>query len=451
MSFFLFLLVNATLFIRPAEVVPAVQGWRIYEALIIACLVVALPEIVNHLLGRSLGTQPVTLAVFGLLAAVFLSHASQMDIEKAGERGFEFLKLVLYYLLLVSVVNTPGRLRTFLFCIVGFCGVMALVTLLNYHGVVEIKLPPPAVAPDKPGSRLEPTASGSIKEFVFDAQRGDLVALDRLRGTGIFQDPNDICLAVVIAVPLCLYWLTDRRLGALRLLWLAPVGLFCVLLYHTHSRGGFLGFLAGLLALFHARFGWRRTLAVCAGAIPVLLVAFAGRMTSIEAGGGTGQSRIQLWSDSLEHFREAPLLGIGMDEIGTRMSHVSHNSFIQGYAEMGVFGGTLFLGAFYCALLMLARAGRAVPVVSAETARLRPYLLAILVGSAMCMLTLSLNYIVPTYMVLGLATAYLAVALPRTARPVVSLDIPLLQRLAVVSVGFLAASYVFVRLLVRWA
>ena len=47
-------------------------------------------------------------------------------------------------------------------------------------------------------------------------------------------------------------------------------GLFCVLLYHTYSRGGFLGFLVGLLALFHARFGWRRTLAVCGAYDPAL-------------------------------------------------------------------------------------------------------------------------------------------------------------------------------------
>ena len=38
LGFFLFLLVNAALFVRPAEVVPALVGWNIYEVLILACL-----------------------------------------------------------------------------------------------------------------------------------------------------------------------------------------------------------------------------------------------------------------------------------------------------------------------------------------------------------------------------------------------------------------------------
>src|SRR5207253_1680460 len=103
------------------------------------------------------------------------------------------------------------------------------------------------------------------------------------------------------------------------------------------------------------------------------------------------------------------------------------------------------VGAFYLALLALYRAGRA-PLVSPEMARLRPHLLAVVTGSAVCMMTLSLNYIVPTYMVLGLATVYLVVALPRAARPVVRVDLPLLQRLALVSIAFLAVAYVYVRL-----
>ncbi len=452
MSFFLFLLVNATLFIRPAEVVPALIGWRIYEALIVACFLAALPEILNYLFGRSLGTQPITLFVFGLLAAVFLSHSSHLEFEKASEKGYEFLKIVIYYVLLVSVVNTPARLRSFLFWTVGFCGAMALVSLLNYHGVMEIKAPPPPVGSEKEGDKKDPKASGFVVEYVFDPAKGELVEIKRLQGTGIFQDPNDMCLAVVIAVPLCLFWLTDRRLGSLRVLWLAPVALFCVLLYYTYSRGGFLGFLVGLLTLFHARYGWRRSLALCGLCLPVALVLFAGRMTNIETGSGTGQSRIQLWSESFQLFRDAPLLGIGMDEVSKHMSHVSHNSFIQCYAELGLFGGTLFVGAFYLALLTLSRAGGGrVPLVSPEMARLRPHLMAVVTGSAVCMMTLSLSYIVPTYMVLGLATVYLVVAVPRAARPVVRVDLPMLQRLALVSIAFLAVAYLYVRLMVRWA
>src|SRR5215472_6204740 len=107
MSFFLFLLVNATLFIRPAEVVPALLGVRIYEALTLACLVAAAPEILGFFTRRSVGDQPITLCVFGLLVAVPLAHLSHLDFDKAWDTGFGFFKVVVYYVFLVSIVNTP--------------------------------------------------------------------------------------------------------------------------------------------------------------------------------------------------------------------------------------------------------------------------------------------------------------------------------------------------------
>ncbi len=460
MAFFLFLLVNATLFLRPTEVVPGLLGWKIYEALIIGCFVLALPDVLAYLTGRPLDTQPITLCVFALLPAVVLSHLSLMEGEKAYRAGFEFFKLVVYYLLLVSVVSTPARLRRFLFWTATFCTAMALLSVLRYHDLVEIAVPPPALTderglplpPDKIAAKQLEARAASIREVVFDPATGAYLEIRRLRGTGIFQDPNDICLAVALAVPLCLFWLTDRRLGVLRLFWLGPLAVLCYTLYLTQSRGGLLGFLAGLGVLFGARFGWRRTLALGVAVLPVVLVVFAGRMTTLDEGGGTGQSRIRLWSDGLFLMRSAPVFGIGMDEYAPQVSQVAHNSFIHCFVELGLFGGTLFLGAFYFALLALRRSGTGrAPILDPELERLRPYLMSVLCGSAVCMLSLSLSYIAPTYTVLGLVTVYVGLGAARSAAPVLRCDLALLQRLALVSVAFLAAAYVFVRVMVRWS
>jgi hypothetical protein len=447
MSFFLFLLVNATLFIRPAEIVPALLGVKIYEALTLACLVAAAPEILAYFTRRSLDAQPVTLCVFGLMLAVPLSHLSQLDGAKAWDSGFEFFKVVVYYVLLVSVVNTPARLRQLLFWTVGFCAVMMLVALLRYHEIIEIHLPPMKPAPDKPGQKVEtgPQSETSVKELVWDASKREFVVIRRLQGTGVFRDPNDLCLAVVMCVPLCLFGLTDPRLGVPRFLFVPALLVFGLTLAHTYSRGGFLALCAGLLTLFHARYGWRKSLALGALALAVLLVLFAGRMTSISTTQGTGQERIQLWSDWLDAFRSSPLLGVGTsNNEQVQISHVAHNSFLQCFADLGLFGGTLFIGAFYFAFLTLRRAA-AVPPVSAEMARLRPFLLAALVGSAVSLLTLSLPYVIPTYLVLGLATVYAGVALVPRPAPLLCCDLQLVQRVVLVSITWLATVYLFVR------
>jgi hypothetical protein len=447
MSFFLFLLINATLFIRPAEVVPALLGLKIYEALTVACLVAGASEIFAYFSRRPLTEQPVTLCVFGLMAMVPLSHLSHMNLEKAGEGGFEFFKVLVYYVLLVSIVNTPTRLRRFLYWTAGCCTAMTLLALLRYHEVIDLHVPPPPPTAAKAGqkAKAKDEPESFVVETVWDPNQRVMVEIRRLQGTGIFKDPNDLCLAVVIAVSLWLYGLNDPRIGVGKVLMVPALLILGVVLYSTHSRGGLLGMCTALMVLFHARFGWRRSLLIGLLLLPVLVVVFAGRMTNLETSTGTGQTRIQLWSDWLEAFRTSPLFGVGVnntEEVG--ISHVAHNAYLQAYADLGILGGALFVGAWYFALLSLHRAGSA-PSVSDEMRRLQPYLLALLAGSAVCMLTLSLTYLIPTYMLLGLATVYVGVAVAPAPRPLLRCDLGFVQRLAVVGIAGLAVIYLFMR------
>jgi O-antigen ligase len=186
-----------------------------------------------------------------------------------------------------------------------------------------------------------------------------------------------------------------------------------------------------------------------------LFVVFAGRMTSISASEGTGQSRIQLWSDGLMFFQQAPLFGIGMNYYPYVSRHVAHNSYIHCYAELGILGGTLFLGAFYFALLGLYRA-RPEPTVEErpdadpELGRLHAFLMAMLVSYAVGIFFLSRSYVVPTYLMLGLSVVYQRLR-TQGAPPVTpawcKMAVP---RLAGISLCFLIASYTFVRLFVNW-
>ena len=124
----------------------------------------------------------------------------------------------------------------------------------------------------------------------------------------------------------------------------------------THSRGGFLGMLAALVVLLAARFG-RKALPLGLLVLPAVFVLFAGRQTSISLGSGTGQSRVQLWHEGMILFVGRPLFGIGSERYADYAGHVAHNSFIHGYTELGLVGGTLFLGAFYLAAWSLVRLG----------------------------------------------------------------------------------------------
>ena len=170
--------------------------------------------------------------------------------------------------------------------------------------------------------------------------------------------------------------------------------------------------------------------------------------------GGTGFSRVELWYDGLLLFVRRPLFGIGSGRYAENMGHVAHNSFINSYVELGTFGGTLFLAAFYLAIRPLVRLGaRDVPaaLLGDDLRRLRPYVLAITAGYCVGLMSLSCAYTIPTYTVLGLASIYLRLADERLGVPVARINAPLARRLAWLSVAFVVVAQLAVRVLVRFA
>jgi Ca2+/Na+ antiporter len=445
MAFFLFLVVNAALFVRPTDFVPALQQVSLYEYSITLCLLVSIPDVLRYLTQRPLDHQPITCCVLALLAVIITSEMSRLDFDLTIAKGVLFFKVAVYYLLFVSLVNTPGRLRVFLAWLVLCCAVLTAVTVLHYHELIDL--------PQLQDLKLITNEH--------DVQTGSDRQVTRLQATGIFHDPNELCVLLAALVPLVLYCLESSSwLG--RAVWLGPLGLFLYAIALTHSRGGFLAFLAGLTAFTWIRYSWRKTVVLGGLGLPLLLLLFAGRQTDISANVTTGQSRIQLWSDWMMVFRENPLLGQGMSRNplepekekarGEETKHLAHNSYVQGFADLGVVGGMLFLGAFYLAWRSVTQfRAEHTRILDSDQRRLQPYLAGTLAAFAVGLLSLSFCYDLPTYSILGLAAVFPAMTRHEPALPELCIDSRLVGRLAVLSVGFLAVTYVFVRVFVRWA
>ncbi len=476
MRFFLFILANAMLFIRPSELVPELGDFELYRYVIAACLLVSLPVVVHQVFARVRGVPPIAGCVLGLFPAAVLSNITQGNADEALEQGIAFLKVLVYFLLMLALLTTTARLRQFLLWLGLLCAALAFIAVLRYHASVDAPPAAPSLEEEamqaaKKEGKNKGMHDKAVKDQYRDPESGQLVDVERMCGTGIFNDPNDLALMIIAAVPICGYWLTDPSARRVRPAWIALIGLLIYALVLTHSRGGFLALMAGLAAFMYMRFGGARTLILGLLVMPLMLIVFAGRMTSISASEGTGQTRIQLWCDAMQFFQQAPLFGIGMEMYQTVSYHVPHNSYLHCYAELGVVGGTLFLGAFYFALHGLFRLrAKPAPVdphvryndpavprlappapperdVDPELARLHPYLMAMLVGYAVGIVFLSRSYIVPTYLLLGLAVVYLRMR--STGTTPAWCKLPLAQ-MAAVSVGFLGCAYVFVRMFVNW-
>ena len=81
MRFFLFILANAMLFIRPSELIPDPAAVEIYRWFILACLVVSLPAVFQQASIRFPGVPPIVLWVVLLLPSILASGFFHGDSE----------------------------------------------------------------------------------------------------------------------------------------------------------------------------------------------------------------------------------------------------------------------------------------------------------------------------------------------------------------------------------
>jgi putative inorganic carbon (hco3(-)) transporter len=185
----------------------------------------------------------------------------------------------------------------------------------------------------------------------------------------------------------------------------------------------------------------------------VLAAAIGGRMATIAVDdkNDTSQARMRHWGDGLVAVRGAALaFGMGQGTYESTAGAVAHNSFVEGFVELGLFGGALFASAFAYAGWALVRVGpRLVGRHSGELRHLRTYLLAVLAALVVGLLSLSRNYSLPTYLMLGLVTAYLHLAAPHAPRAAPPLTNGLVVRAAALSLLLFVALNVGTAFLVQ--
>jgi hypothetical protein len=371
--------------------------------------------------------------VVGLLGMVVVSGLRNLGPGEACRAGFEFSKLLVYYLVLVTVVNTERKLRAFVYWLGLLILLLTLLALLQYHGLIQ-------------NAAL---AAYAEKQWdTIDQETGNSGAvLVRLCGAGLFANPNDLSRILVVGSLIALYGANDPRSPLPRLVWHVQLGIFGYALILTHSRGGFLALLTAMMVFLGSRFGGRKPLGLALVVLPLLFVVFKGRQTNISMSDGTGHQRVTIWRDGLQLWRERPLVGIGMGQYSEELGIAAHNSFFNCYAELGFLGGTLFLGAFYLAVLLLSRLSKqGTELPEGELRRFRPYLMGIIAGYMMGMTSDNRSYVPPTYMLLGLASIHVQLAGAYLPSAVTSLNGRLVRRVVFVSGLSVVALYLFIRI-----
>ena len=425
----LLLLTVGSLLVRPADLLPALSGAPIYECLVAACLLFSIRRVQQCVTPTALRRNPVVAFVLLLVPAIAASHLARGSIYDARIAAFDMAKACVFFLLVISQIDTKRRLHAILFSVVGCVSGVAVLAILQYHGWLSL-------------AGLE-----VVEQRIVDPFTGEAAILRRLCGIGVFSDPNDFSLVLVVAMVVCGYGLggrSERR----RWRWLfVPLAICAYALLHTHSRGGMVAAAGGAGILVAATIGKRNTMMLRCLVAPLILLLVLGRQQPIdpEQSPDTFQTRLELWSESFDLLRADPVFGIGAGKLVEAIGQVAHNSFLHAFTEMGILGGTAFFGAFY---LLMRTLWNATPV-SASSTRTLTYVLALTTAYVLGMLSLSRCYTVPTQLILAIGAACVGIMSRDESVSLPAMNLRCVGRVVGAGAVFLGLTYVFLRVMLQ--
>ncbi len=232
----------------------------------------------------------------------------------------DFAKILLIVVVMITVVNTTTRLRLLIFVQAASVALIAAVTILKGRLL---------------GGRLEGMLGGN------------------------YTNPNDLALAMVISLPLCLGLLFMSRNRIWKAAWALGMIAMAYALFLTGSRAGFIALMiAAVVCLWHfAIRGRRRYLLALVPLAGVIFWLSSGNILSRRLKGtvdekddaasayDSAQQRQQLFWRSIDITKEHPLFGVGPGNFAQLSGswHVPHNTFTQLSSEGGLPALILYL------------------------------------------------------------------------------------------------------------
>ncbi len=360
------------LYTRPQDYVIALQSVPIMLGLSAATFALMIVHMAVRHRMIVLARVPQNFVMLWFYAAIILSHLAWLSPTVVAA-AMDFLPTLVMYFLVATLVSSHAKLKL----------TVNLVVL----------------------STLFLAASGLVQHFTGSGLGGKESYQGRIQAVGIFSDPNDLGLALVVVMPFFYLKLTEFSR-----LWqkpLALIGLLLILyaLFLTQSRGGILALGVILVLLLTRKLG--RTFGIIAGAMVFLAIfALAPRMGTISTGEASAHGRVEAWSIGLDLFESYPLFGVGAHNFTEFHFRTAHNSFVLCAAELGFVGLYAWVMLIYISIKnneVIAKAARTTRMrdVAVYVDTIRYGLIAFAVGAYF----LSRTYNEVLFLLVGLSAA----------------------------------------------
>jgi len=172
----------------------------------------------------------------------------------------------------------------------------------------------------------------------------------RITYLGIFGDPNDLGMFLVMTLPFAVYFRANSG-SILKLISTAAIFAILYGVFITNSRGALLGVLSlvGLFYLF--KWGWKKTLTIGVLILPLITIIMS-KFRKIEQG-ESANGRVEAWYQGFQMLKTGPFFGVGQGNFTEYNHHTAHNSYILVLAELGIFGYMLWCTVLFTTIYML--------------------------------------------------------------------------------------------------
>jgi putative inorganic carbon (HCO3(-)) transporter len=369
-------------FSRPEDWIPGLSNVPLEKITGILALV-ALVFSIRHIHRRF---PPEVLFLALLIGQLFLaSLLSPVWPGGAFQQTLNFAKVLLIVIMINATLTTARRLRAVILTQAASVSTIAAVTIWKGHLIL---------------GRLEGILGGG------------------------YTDPNDLALAIVISLPLCLALLFLSRNRLSKLLWGISIMVMIYAIFLTGSRGGFLALtIAGSICVWGFAIRGRRlyllALILSLGLIlwqsagSMLINRFKGTFDVKEDAGSaydSAQSRQQLLWRSIEVTKEHPLFGVGpgnFSEISGQW-HTTHNSLTLLTSEGGIPALIFYVLILWSGFKNLMAIKRSMPKRTESILMVRA-LFASMAGYVVGSLFLSVAYQFFPYILVGYTTVLFSI------------------------------------------
>jgi len=370
-----------TIMVRPQDWFAPVLGWQLVTLGAILPTIFCFPT----LLGRFpivLKRIPQMKAAMAFFVGLLFSILSQGWLTGVWLVFQEFGRVLFFFLLVLTLIQSVSDFKILLWAVLFCIGWLAIHAILQ-HNIGY------GFGHQEPLSRLHKDM-GETRVWVQQA-----VAF------GTFNDPNDLCTALVFAIPLFYVLFKTSNNPIQQMFALVGVGVTAYGAYCTNSRGGVIAAFGMVVSYVLTRVkGFRRYLSAAFAVTLVTVLApsrFSGHLI--------GHDRAVLWGDGIAMFKDNPVFGVGYKAFGDLSSeHLqAHNTYIHTLAELGLVGYLPLFLIIYLTAIHLRRAIVAIKPISSQDALLLAGVYSSTIGYMTSLYFVSREYEHFFYLVMALA------------------------------------------------